>query len=265
MGEVPHRLREMKFLTRQERLQQIHQNPPAQKTNGVTSLWAHPLHLHSRMCSTLSSSKTFFFHILLQIQLLRGWERLLFCLWKINSHYKQDRKKEESEKKETDSYPCLSDPAWRLSSPLIALLISSPLSVDLGQQSSPAGADWRLFLHQLSHAAFFPPLTFKAHPCWNTTHTRIRAKYMDSCSEMTQDWVNSDFFFFLLFLVADYHFSTIFASGSWNRLARINLCTSLRWCRMCFFLFLCPLYLFPGLKCTWNASLLQELACKCGF
>lgn len=114
------------------------------------------------MRSTLSSCKTWFiylfiFYILLQIQLLWGWERLLFCLWKINSHYKQDRKKDESKKKETGSYPCQSDPAWRLSSPLIALLISSPLRVDLGQQSSSAGADWRLFLHELSHAAFFPP------------------------------------------------------------------------------------------------------------
>lgn len=108
----------------------------------VTSSWAHPLPLHSpHVLHSFFFWNLIFFHILLQIQLLRAWERLLFCFWKINSHYKQDRKKDESEKKETDSYPCPSDPAWRLSSALIALLISSPLSVDLGQQSSWAGAD----------------------------------------------------------------------------------------------------------------------------
>lgn len=45
---------------------------------------------------------------------------------------------------ETDCYACQSDPAWRLSSPLIALLISSPLSLELGQRGPSAGADLRL-------------------------------------------------------------------------------------------------------------------------
>lgn len=62
--------------------------------DSVTSSGAHPFPYIPPIHSTLSSSKTcfFFFYILLQIQLLRGRERLLFCLWKINSHYKQDRK-----------------------------------------------------------------------------------------------------------------------------------------------------------------------------
>lgn len=53
----------------------------------------------------------------------------------------RERERTCSRGRETGCYPCQSDPAWRLSSPLIALLISSPLSLDLGQQGPSAGAD----------------------------------------------------------------------------------------------------------------------------
>lgn len=105
-----------------------------------------------------------------------------------------ERKRGGNEKKETGSYPCQSDPAWRLSSPLIALLISCPLSVDLGQQSSSAGADWRL-------SSSMSCLTLPFSSPWPLRLTvagiqqgDIWARDIGSCSEMTQEWLKRNFF-----------------------------------------------------------------------
>lgn len=136
-------------------------NSPKKKAAKVSSSWARPPPFQTSARSNLSSSKTWvflfffvFFHIVLQFQWLRGWERLLFWFEKSIAITGKTGRKTRAKRKR-GSYRCPSDPACRLSSPLIALLISSPLSVDLGQKSSSAGADWRLLLHELSHAAFF--------------------------------------------------------------------------------------------------------------
>lgn len=90
---------------------------------------------HTPMSSTLSFCSALFKLIfsLYQLSQFCAEQSPLFLPWKINSHYS----KGEAERNRTrrQSYPCQSDPAWRLSSPLIALLISSPLSLDLGQQA----------------------------------------------------------------------------------------------------------------------------------
>ena len=97
---------------------------------------------------------------------------------------------------------------------------------------------------------FFASLTLQAPPSSNTydedPSATQRFLFWD---DPGLDYSKSYFYY-----VADFHFWTIFYPGSWIRLARINLCISLRWCKMCF---------FPELKWTWNTSPLQELAWKC--
>ncbi len=139
---------------------------PSKEADRVTNLWASvPSPYIAPMPSALSSVfyplvfKTFFLFFLSLYQFSHFWAERASCFGCKKSiaitggrerEKKRERERECSSGRETDCYPCQSDPAWRLSSPLIALLISSPLSLDLGQQGPAAGADWRLSFSMIS-------------------------------------------------------------------------------------------------------------------
>lgn len=147
---LPYHLWGMKFLTCLEWF--LHIQARSWQGHQPVSLGPFSLHYQWHILLLPTVPLRHFLKIFLPIL---DWESLLFWLWKINSHYRRERKRERtcSRGRETDCYPCQSDPAWRLSSPLIALLISSPLSLDLGQRGPSAGADFRLsFVISLSLA-----------------------------------------------------------------------------------------------------------------
>lgn len=175
---LPYHLWGIKFLTCLEWF--LHIQAQNWRGHQPVILGSFPLHCTHAICTVFCllptlPSKLFFFFTSLPIQPLLGWEGLLFWLWKINSHYRRERKKKRRRKeretrsrgREGDCYPCQSDPAWRLSSPLIALLISSPLSLELGQQGPSAGDDLRLssFMISPSLCLFF---------CFRTISIRIK-------------------------------------------------------------------------------------------
>lgn len=87
--------------------------------------------------------------------------------------------------------PCQSDPAWRLSSPLIASLISSPLSLDLGQPGLTGGCPPPPISATLC-PLFFPPSRGLSPPGLSELdlktkkhRVRIWRKYIDRRSELT--------------------------------------------------------------------------------
>lgn len=122
------------------------------RANGVTNLWAPSLHRHCLVSSTHFTFKKLFFFFsksLYQFSHFCGERASCFGCEKSIAITGERRRSEDDERTrlrgmETDCYACQSDPAWRLSSPLIALLISSPLSLELGQRGPSAGADLRL-------------------------------------------------------------------------------------------------------------------------
>lgn len=112
-----------------------------------------PCHPHFLLSFSHSSSQKVFFLYISLYKFSYFWAERAPCFGcekSIAISSGRERGKEHTRERERGCYPCQSDPAWRLSSPLIALLISSPLSLDLGQQGPSAGADWRLSFSMIS-------------------------------------------------------------------------------------------------------------------
>ena len=87
---------------------------------------------------------------------LLAWETRVFCLWKKKSivitwerwgerethTHTRAHAHRHARSRRRNCYPCQFDPCWWLSSHLIALLISSPLSPHLGQSGPHRRDDW---------------------------------------------------------------------------------------------------------------------------
>ena len=200
---LPHHLQGMKFLICQERFQQIQTQIPKKKKlprSAARELAPHPSRPPRAPIFPLLKPEFFcffcFFSYRVTISVTSGLRAPLVLIWKINSHYRQDRKKDESEKKER----LLSLPVWPCLSAVISLnCFANIIPTQCGSGSEKLLGWSRLEApppRALSRCLFLPLWPFRPLLV-QTPMMKIQAQHSDSCSEMTQDWIIPNLIFIM--------------------------------------------------------------------
>lgn len=219
---LPHHLRGMKFLTCLEWF--VHIQAKRWQGHQPVSLGPFPLHYTSTSHTLLSS----FYPIALRLftnSATSGLRVYLFWLWKINSHYRRERKGEHMLKREGDGLLSLS--VWPCLTAVISLnCFANIIPTQPGSRSArPLCWSWleAFLLHDLSSLLpfcfFLPPLG----SFWlEYKHTvGIQPSCVGSCPKMTWVWINpirNSFFS----LTADNHLCTLLYSWMGNRLPELT-------------------------------------------